>query len=87
MKDKEIIDVLKDIKGKRLLTKTLMEYSELIVQKLEADPSMFPELLDYLNVDRNEFISSLTNCNENICFYADALNKILSKEKNNDAVR
>ena len=71
---------LRNIEGKCLLEKSLLEYSREIVKELKNDLSLLPILLEKLKVNEKEFYSliSLEKVG-NITFYDESL-QLLKKE-------
>lgn len=73
---------LKNIEGKRLLEKTKLGYSMTIIQLLNENYELYPELLEYLGITEEELLAALSGERlENITFYHEALNYTLKKTK------
>ena len=80
--NKELLRLISNIKGKKLLEETLMKYSMSIINEIEKNPEVLPELLEELDVDQETFIDRLQNNSGNITFYDETLS--LVKKKEND---
>ena len=77
---KEILNA----KGKRLLSKTKLNYSMAIINKLQQQPSMLTELLDDMELTKDEFFSYISGEeNANISFYDQALESVKRKNLKN----
>ena len=72
--DYSIRKQLKNAEGKRLLEKTLLEYSKYIIQHLEEDPTLLIELLEKLEITEEEFYEYISGDKKgNIALYDQAL--------------
>jgi len=80
-KPKNVENELKDIKGKMLYEKIMLQYSNNIIDEIQKDPDVIKKLLEELELDYDDFINIITNKNENITFYEHTLK--LVKELNN----
>lgn len=73
---------LKNAEGKRLLAKTLLEYSQEIINELNKKPEKLPELLEKLEIPEVEFFSYVSGDTKgNISFYDQTLCLIKKKTK------
>ena len=73
---------LKNAEGKRLLEKTLLEYSKDIIQALEENPALLSEILYKLEITEEEFYDYISGDKKgNISLYDQAL--CLTKQKTN----
>lgn len=83
MNNKNIINnQLKTAKGKRLLEKTLLEYSKEIIKVLEEQPEILPELLEILQISEEDFFEYLSGDKKaNITLYDQTLCLVKKKTK------
>lgn len=86
MKNKEITKrKLKNAEGKRLLEKTKLEYSKIIINGIKKEPELLESLLKSLEVTENEFFNYLSgDTTANITFYDQTLTLVKMKRKNNE---
>lgn len=83
-----IIKVNSDVKnasGKRKIEETKLKYSSYILRTIKDDPMLLEPLLDYLEVDSDEFFKYMSGeINGNVEFYDQALVEIrqLARKKN-----
>lgn len=74
------IKKLKNAEGKRLLTKTILEYSKEIIIILEKRPEMLNQILDELELTEEEFFAYLSGDKKgNITLYDQTLCLIKNK--------
>ena len=79
---------LKNAEGKRLLEKTILEYSKEIISAIQEDYSLLPEITESLQITEEEFFRLLSGeKNGNIVYYDQALSIIKKKVKRNKEVR
>ena len=86
MKNKnEIRKNIKNAEGKRILEKTLLNYSIEIIEELKINPKLLNNLLDELEITENKFINYISGEEEgNITFYDQTLKLIKKKNYKND---
>lgn len=76
---------LKNIEGKRLLEKTRLEYSKEIINEIEKNSNILPELLQALEITETEFFSYLSGEeHSDITVYDQALVLIKSMNQKNN---
>ena len=76
---------LKNVEGKRLHNKTLLEYAREISEKLEEHPEYLPELLEILGIVEEDLYDYLSiDKKANIIFYDKALSHLIKKKTNNN---
>ena len=68
--------MLRNTKAKLMLNEVLIGYSKLILFEIELHPELLDELLDYFDMDKDEFFQKLNDGSENISFYDEALSRI-----------
>lgn len=74
---------LQNVEGKKALELNKLQYTMQIINGLEMDPSILPELLESLELTEDDFFSHLSgDTRTNITLYDQALQ--LVNEKNND---
>lgn len=72
---------LKNAQGKALLTKTQLEYSKLIIEKIQQNPELLDYLLESLEIQEEDFLAIIsTDKKENITFYEQTLQLIKDKK-------
>ena len=75
---------LKNARGKRLLEKTLLEYSLEIIREVEKNPIMLFEILDELEITEQEFMEYISGTTTaNITLYDQTLTLVKRKNNNN----
>ena len=73
---------LKNVEGKRLLTKTILEYSKEIIISLESNPELLISVLNELEISEEDFFAYLSGEKKgNITIYDQALSLIKIKNK------
>ena len=73
---------LKNVEGKRLLTKTILEYSKEIIISLESNPDLLTPVLDELEITEEDFFAYLSGEKKgNITIYDQALSLIKTKNR------
>ena len=73
---------IKNAEGKRMLEKTLLNYSIEIIEELKINPKLLNNLLDELEVTEQKFIKYISGEEEgNIAFYDQTLKLIKKKNK------
>ena len=79
---------LKNAEGKRLLEKTILEYSKEIISAIQKDYSLLSEITESLQIPEEELFRLLSGeKNGNIIYYDQALSITKKKEKSNTEVR
>ena len=67
---------IKNAKGKRLLEKTILDYSLEIIDKIKENPEIIDMLLENLQITREDLYKYLSGVyNANITFYDEALSE------------
>lgn len=82
-KELSITRKLKNADGKRLLEKTMLEYSREIIIELKDSPELLPQVLNELEISEDDFFEAI--CGEkkkNITFYDETLTLTKRKTKN-----
>ncbi len=79
---------LKNAEGKRLLEKTILEYSKEIISAIQKDYSLLSEITESLQIPEEELFRLLSGeKNGNIIYYDQALSITKKKVKSNTEVR
>ena len=79
---------LKNAEGKRLLEKTILEYSKEIISAIQKDYSLLSEITESLQIPEEELFRLLSGeKNGNIIYYDQALSITKKKVKSNKEVR
>ena len=79
----QLILMIRNSKAKLLLEETLMRYSKLILFELEYHPEILDDLLDYFDLDKEEFFEKVNSYSENITFYDEALDRMRKRRELN----
>lgn len=78
----ELIRTISDLKGKNQYKKTILEYTNQILNELPHDEEEFSFLLDYLQLSKEDFFNYLSGIEKaDITFYDQTLTYLLSKKK------
>ena len=78
---------LKNAEGKRLLEKTILEYSKEIISAIQKDYSLLSEITENLQITEEELFRLLSGeKNGNIIYYDQALSIAKKKVKSNKIV-
>lgn len=78
---------LKNAEGKRLLEKTILEYSKEIISAIQKDYSLLSEITESLQITEEELFRLLSGeKNGNIVYYDQALSIAKKKVKSNKIV-
>ena len=78
---------LKNAEGKRLLEKTILEYSKEIISAIQKDHSLLTEITESLQITEEELFRLLSGeKNGNIIYYDQALSIAKKKVKSNKIV-
>ena len=73
---------LQNAEGKRLLQKNYLEYSSEIIKVVSDNPEIFPELLESLNITKEQFYKYISGEETaNITFYDRAYEESLKLTK------
>lgn len=76
---------LKNAEGKRLLEKTILEYSKEIISEIKKDYSLLLEITENLQIPEEELFKILSGDKKsNITYYDQALSIVKKKEKSRD---
>ena len=79
---------LENAEGKRLLEKTILEYSKEIISEIKKDYSLLSEITESLQIPEEELFRLLSGeKNGNIIYYDQALSITKKKVKSNKEVR
>lgn len=79
---------LKNAEGKRLLEKTILEYSKEIISAIQKDYSLLSEITESLQIPEEELFRLLSGeKNGNIIYYDQALSITKKKVKSNTEER
>lgn len=79
---------LENAEGKRLLEKTILEYSKEIISEIKKDYSLLSEITESLQISEEELFRLLSGeKNGNIIYYDQALSITKKKVKSNKEVR
>ncbi len=79
---------LKNAEGKRLLEKTILEYSKEIISAIQKDYSLLSEITESLQITEKELFRLLSGEEKgNIVYYDQALSITKKKVKSNTEVR
>lgn len=79
---------LKNAEGKRLLEKTILEYSKEIISAIQKDYSLLSQTTESLQITEEELFRLLSGeKNGNIIYYDQALSITKKKVKSNKEVR
>ena len=79
---------LENAEGKRLLEKTILEYSKEIISEIKKDYSLLSEITESLQIPEEELFRLLSGeKNGNIIYYDQALSIAKKKVKSNKEVR
>ena len=79
---------LENAEGKRLLEKTILEYSKEIISEIKKDYSLLSEITESLQIPEEELFRLLSGeKNGNIIYYDQALSITKKKVKSNTEVR
>ena len=78
---------LKNAEGKRILEKTILEYSKEIISAIQKDYSLLSEITESLQITEEELFRLLSGeKNGNIVYYDQALSIAKKKVKSNKIV-
>lgn len=76
---------LKNAEGKRLLEKTILEYSKEIISAIQKDYSLLSEITENLQITEEELFKILSGDKKsNITYYDQALSIVKRREKSRD---
>lgn len=79
---------LKNAEGKRLLEKTILEYSKEIISEIKKDYSLLSEITESLQIPEEELFRLLSGEEKgNIVYYDQVLSITKKKVKSNTEVR
>ena len=79
---------LKNAEGKRLLEKTILEYSKEIISEIKKDYSLLSEITESLQITEKELFRLLSGEEKgNIVYYDQVLSITKKKVKSNKEVR
>ena len=79
---------LENAEGKRLLEKTILEYSKEIISEIKKDYSLLSEITESLQIPEEELFRLLSGeKNGNVIYYDQALSITKKKVKSNKEVR
>ena len=85
-KNKQTLRLLKNIEGKRLLEKNKLEYSKQIINLLQNQPQILPELIEQLELTEKDLFELLSGDKKgNITLYNETLKEAynLTKKRKN----
>ena len=80
--NEQLLKVIRNARAELMLNEVLYKYSSSILYEMESNPNYLPELLEYFELNQDEFLKKINSCKENITFYDEALCKMRKRNIN-----